>query len=75
MWDCNDDDEVRNYSFQFKEIRMKKLMTMMLGLSLLSGTAVLFAQGDKAPDSKTTNKNKKKRKEKNNKNKEENKKS
>ena len=55
---------------------MKKLMTMMLGLSLLSGTAALFAQGDKAPDSKTTNKNSKKRKEKNNKNKtEENKKS
>jgi hypothetical protein len=40
---------------------MKKLMTLMLGLSFLMGTVSLFAQ-DKPADSTTTPKTKKKKK-------------
>ena len=39
---------------------MKKLMGVMLGLSLLLGTATLFAQADKPADDKKTTKGKKK---------------
>jgi hypothetical protein len=38
---------------------MKKIMSLMLGLSLILGTATVFAQ-DKAADSKTEKKSKKK---------------
>jgi hypothetical protein len=41
---------------------MKKLMTLMLGLSFLVGTASLFAQDKPADDSKTTKKAKKSKK-------------
>ena len=37
---------------------MKKIMSLMLGLSLLAGTAAVFAQ-DKPADSKKTEKKKK----------------
>ena len=32
---------------------MKKLMTLMLALSFLAGTATVFAQGDKDKDAKS----------------------
>ena len=40
---------------------MKKIMSLMLGLSLLAGSAVVFAQ-DKPADSKKSSKKKGKRK-------------
>ena len=41
---------------------MKKLMTLMLGLSFLMGTVSLFAQTDKPADSTTKTKKAKKKK-------------
>lgn len=41
---------------------MKKLMTLMLGLSFLVGTTALFAQNNKAETTKTTKKKAKKAK-------------
>lgn len=41
---------------------MKKLMTLMLGMSLLSGTAALVAQTPAPDDSKTKTKKKSKKK-------------
>jgi hypothetical protein len=41
---------------KFKETRMKKLMSLMLGLSLIVGTTALF--GQTAPDDKKSSKKK-----------------
>ncbi len=41
---------------------MKKLMTLMLGLSFLMGTASLFAQDTKSDTTKSTSKTKKAKK-------------
>lgn len=51
--------EVRTITSKHKEISMKKLMALMLGLSLVLGTSVAFA-GDDAKD--TTKKQSKKKK-------------
>jgi hypothetical protein len=45
-----------------KETSMKKLMTMMLGLSLLVGATAMFAQDKTADTTKTTKKAKKAKK-------------
>lgn len=39
---------------------MKKIMSLMLGLSLILGTTAVFAQQDKPADTKTEKKSKKK---------------
>jgi hypothetical protein len=46
----------------FKETSMKKLMTLMLGLSLLVGATAMFAQDKPADTTKTTKKAKKAKK-------------
>ena len=45
-----------------KETSMKKLMTLMLGLSLLVGATAMFAQDKPADTTKTTKKAKKAKK-------------
>jgi len=53
-------EEAQSTSQNLKETSMKKLMTLMLGLSMLVGATAMFAQ-TKAADT-TTNKTKKAKK-------------
>jgi hypothetical protein len=62
MCGCNDRDVERNLLPKtLKETSMKKLMTLMLGLSMLVGATAMFAQ-DKPADTTKTNKKAKKAK-------------
>jgi hypothetical protein len=61
MYDWHDETVVRqNCLKKFKETRMKTLLSLMLGLSLLVGATVVYA--DDAPAPKTKKKGGKKKK-------------
>jgi hypothetical protein len=63
MCGCNDLTVERNLLPKtLKETSMKKLMTLMLGLSILVGATAMFAQDKPADTTKTTKKAKKAKK-------------